>query len=271
METNFIFIAIAFLLNLAAFIWLLVVGFKRSVLWGILIFLFSPLSAIAFAVTHWFEAKKSFLAYIITSILFLIPLYSMIADYSADLAKISTAIDEGRIDPNEASRYIGHTDQLPGNESGEEAIAQEGQASDAVGPDTAMPDNMVNSEGEANPASDSEASDSEADAVVEESEPPPYPIMDQVKPDPLVAKHKPAEKDTTRVGVNKLRNFVGRYFIMTDKAGKQHRGILIKVTKSYAILERKIYGGTFTYKLAKSKIRKSEMLKKEYVESISER
>ena len=48
----------------AAFIWLVVVAFKRSPLWGVLVFLFSPITAIIFAIQNWQESKKPFLVYI---------------------------------------------------------------------------------------------------------------------------------------------------------------------------------------------------------------
>jgi hypothetical protein len=41
-------------------IWLIIVGFQETVLWGLLM-LFIPLSAYAFVYKHWNEAKKPFL------------------------------------------------------------------------------------------------------------------------------------------------------------------------------------------------------------------
>jgi hypothetical protein len=51
------------LATLGTFIWLVVVAFKRSALWGVLVLLLSPIAAIVFAVKHWPEHKKPFLAY----------------------------------------------------------------------------------------------------------------------------------------------------------------------------------------------------------------
>ena len=52
------------LVTLGAYIWLVVVAFKRSVGWGIGVLLLSPISAIVFAVKYWQESKKPFLLYI---------------------------------------------------------------------------------------------------------------------------------------------------------------------------------------------------------------
>jgi hypothetical protein len=51
------------IIGFAAWIWLVVVAFKRSPLWGVLVLLLSPVSAIVYAVKFWGEAKRPFLAY----------------------------------------------------------------------------------------------------------------------------------------------------------------------------------------------------------------
>ena len=56
---------------LVSWVWLLVVAFKESVLWGILVFLFSPVTAIIFAILNWREAKKPFLVYMVTSVIYI--------------------------------------------------------------------------------------------------------------------------------------------------------------------------------------------------------
>jgi hypothetical protein len=51
------------LIGLAGGIWLIVVAFKESILWGILCFI--PCVNIIFALTHWEKAKKPFLVLLV--------------------------------------------------------------------------------------------------------------------------------------------------------------------------------------------------------------
>jgi hypothetical protein len=49
------------LVSLVAWVWLVVVAFKRSVGWGIAVLLLSPIAPVVFAVKYWQESKKPFL------------------------------------------------------------------------------------------------------------------------------------------------------------------------------------------------------------------
>ena len=64
-----LFSVILGLVGLASFIWLVIVAFRESLIWCFLVFLFSPISAIAFSIYHWDEAKKPFLIYLATTII----------------------------------------------------------------------------------------------------------------------------------------------------------------------------------------------------------
>ena len=100
-ETYLLILVIALLLNLVGFIWLVVVGFKRSIVWGILIFLFSPITAIAFAITNWFDARNSFLLYIVSTLAIVVSLYLFFFFVSLErIEKISLAIESGQIKEN---------------------------------------------------------------------------------------------------------------------------------------------------------------------------
>lgn len=278
MATNFMILGLLGLLNLIAFIWLVIAGFKRSILWGILIFLFSPLAAIIFAITNWFDAKKPFLAYLLTAVLFAGAWFSLLGDQLAQFAKISEAVNSGQIQPNEAADYFNQDKSLP--EHASDASTGEsppglppsaGMDSDAGSPLAADDKGTQQNTAETSTAADSAvpAVNNEQDAVVVEEDNSEYPSLDKVKPDPLSNRRKAEPSNTTRVGVNKLNSYLGRYFEITKKDGTRHRGILMKVTTSHVVLERKIYKGSFTYKIKKSDIKRLDMFKKEYVEELS--
>jgi hypothetical protein len=291
-ETYLLIFGIAALMNFAAFIWLVITGFKRSVLWGLLVFLFSPLAAIIFAITNWFDAKKPFLAYILTTILMFVPVFMMISSIDFQNAqRVMELAKTGEIRENEILDYILHPEKFEEFEkarSGEasdnkqDMMTSSGTATDGTTGQETEPmgqKDMAETEAKATTTEgvikDTEKKEvqevkkeSEQEVIVEE-EPSPYPKTGQVKPDPLQIKKKEPPKDSVKVSVNNIDKFKGRYFIVATKSGTQHRGILIKTTKSRIVLERKIYGGTFTYRILKSRIKRIDMLKKEYVEEVN--
>lgn len=277
METYILIIAVAGLLNFAAFIWLVITGFKRSVLWGLLIFFLSPLAALIFAILNWFEAKKPFLAYLLTTILMIVPMVMMMSQYDEKFVMtLNEKIESGEIKQEQVLEYILNPELLyeeeaetvtqemtdsPLDESGQ-PLAETGTGEIAVEKDSSTSKNND----EANTASP--AAEAEPEAIVEQ-EPSPYPRAGEAKPDPLVVKRKAAPKDSVQVSLTKISNYKGRYFIVTTKSGTEHRGILVKITKTQIVLERKIYGGTFSHKVLKKNIKRLDMLKKEFVEDLS--
>ena len=290
METNFLFIFIALFLHFIAFVWLVITAFKRSVVWGLAVFflslLIAPIPAIVFAVTNWFDAKKPFLAYLLTMILVFVPLVMMSNSVDQEfMLRLQEKVESGEIKESEMMEYINNPELLDELDQQAEGLADDGVVLNEQGePIPNTPDGKSGEEWEdikpvvedpdkpgADKPADAKATaeksgKEEPEVIVEEEEYSDYPKRGQVKPDPLVTKRKPAPKDSVKVSVSKIGNYKGRYFIITTKSGSQHRGILKKITKSRIVLERKIYGGTFTYKILKSKIKRVDMLKKEYID-----
>jgi len=286
-------IAIALLLATIGFLWLVVVGFKRSVLWGILVFLFSPLSAIVFSFMNWYEAKYAFLLHIISLTVFFWASYVLVVDEIGieRIVKIQAAVESGQIKENETFLYLDPNTLLPGEEDdSEEAEAgidldgdgiidtpesvitgdeknldAKGGLADAGGARVTEPKVATDSVEIAKLSESHE--DEELEVIIEEENPPlSYPTPGSVMSDPLVNIKKKEQIGSVRVKLSKMNNYIGRYFIITTKKGNEHRGILIKVTKSRIILERKIYGGTFKYKISKKRVKQLKMLKKEYID-----
>lgn len=54
------------LVSLAALIWLVVLAFRKDILWGFAVLFLSPITATIYAIKHWSEAKKPFLLFITT-------------------------------------------------------------------------------------------------------------------------------------------------------------------------------------------------------------
>lgn len=106
------------LVSLVAFIWLVVIAFRENLIWGFLVFLFSPLSAIAFAIYHWEEAKKPFLVYLTVMLIFSVMLFSAFRKMGG-LETIETThrtikqLEKGEISEAEASKRV--ADQMQNN------------------------------------------------------------------------------------------------------------------------------------------------------------
>ena len=58
----------------------------------------------------------------------------------------------------------------------------------------------------------------------------------------------------------KLPHYIGHYFILELKNGSEQRGLLRKVGTYHLILDRKLYGGNFQYKIRKSQVKTIHML-----------
>lgn len=290
METNILMLVIALLLHLAAFIWLVIVAFKRSVPWGLAVFflslLLAPIPAIVFAVTNWFDAKKPFLAYLFTMILALVPLMMMGDSVDEEfMMRLNEKVESGEIKENEVVQYIMNPELLDElenkaqdgeiilNENGEPVLDATASGSESkeewedIKPVVVDPDKVPADKKTGDTKLEDKKSDDKAQKEEPvEKEPLPYPRAGEVKPDPLAIKRKDEPKESVRVSLSKIANYKGRYFVVTKKDGTQHRGILAKITKSRIVLERKIYGGTFTYRILRTKIKQLDMLKKEYVD-----
>ncbi len=271
-------VIIALVVNLIGFIWLVVVGFQRSILWGILIFLFSPITAIIFSIMYWYEAKKPFLIYLISSIVFVVGAVMMVSQSDAGkMLEIMQKIESGEIQPNEVYDYMEKKhpdlvppDAMPPGMSDESLPADPAQVTDGEDkPADALPADAEAGKGET-PDFDAQAKQTEQSSQPAEDKSR-FPSPGSIKPDPLISKKQPKESPTVRVSMENIANYTGRYFIITTRDGNQHRGLLMKVTKTNLQLTRKLYGGNFEYRVARKNVKYADMLKKEYVKEFMER
>jgi len=58
---SYLLLVLFSIVSLISFFWLVVLGFKRHVGWGLAIFFLSPLSSLIYAIMHWREARAPFL------------------------------------------------------------------------------------------------------------------------------------------------------------------------------------------------------------------
>lgn len=116
MNIYFSILGLAGLANLVGFFWLVITGFKRSVVWGLLVFLLSPLTAIIFALTNWFDARKPFLIYLVSLLLMIgTGAYMFMQVGSENMQKLTERLQSGEISMDEATRLFGKALSQSGN------------------------------------------------------------------------------------------------------------------------------------------------------------
>jgi hypothetical protein len=95
------------LVTFAAFIWLVVVAFKRSVLWGLLVLFLSPIAAVIFAIKNWQESKKPFLVYAASTTLSVVLfVYSFSALGGFAMLGMANRMANGEISEEEAAQFM---------------------------------------------------------------------------------------------------------------------------------------------------------------------
>lgn len=284
MNTVTLIISLASVVSLIGYIWLVVVGFKRSVLWGILVLLFSPLTAIIFAAMNWFDAKKAFLLYIIPTVIILASFGYMFTQGMDNFAEINRRVQTGELTQEEAVQLMQKSMQLqPGenlftDQAGDANTELAGTAgtqavTDATvsGTETSVADKTVapDAAGKEVAMTTSQAGDKQAvvnpDKVDERVPSIGYPDPAKVEPDPLAVPRKKEDPDFLLVRFERVKNYKGRYFVIYTKQETYLRGLLVKADDKAIYLNRKLFGGSFEYRVAKHKIDKIYMLKKEFV------
>ncbi len=286
MNIFLIIIFVSALLAFAGYIWLVVTGFRKNIFWGILVLLFSPLTAVIFAALNWFDAKKAFIAYILpTLIMFGTYGYMFSKIGPENLAEINKRMQSGELRLKETMRVIDKAMNLQGSQKLFEETpalasvatneAQAAAVTDA-GVEVAKDKKLdltdaakVASEKSGNKAVPEQQSKSEKVLLVEEEDDKKpssgYPKLSQVKPDPLAIQKKAEDPDFVTVKFENARNYKDRYFVIYTNKETFLRGLLVKADKDALYLNRKLFGGSFEYRVSKKKISKIYMLKKEFV------
>lgn len=281
-------LGLAALVNLIGFLWLVVTGFKRSVLWGLLVFLFSPLTAVIFALTNWFDARKPFVVYIVSLLLMVgtgVYMYSEVG--TENMQKLSSRLQSGEIRPDEAVRLIEKAISQAGpvdlfreepetiapESTDTTADVQTGVLAGAADPiaetveaQSASPTDATESEVETQAQADTQEEppqENDATAATPTPAPPPaYPTQDRIVPDPLAVRKQARPEDSLQIAPDKAGAYVGRYLIIDMKNGSQQRGLLSRADEKSLMLNRKLYGGSMEYRVYTSQIKSIRVLKR---------
>jgi hypothetical protein len=290
-----IFITILLISSLLAFvgyIWLVVTGFRRNVFWGIMVLLFSPITAIIFAALNWFDAKKAFITFIIPAIIMYGTMAYMYTKIGPDnLQEINKRIESGELKLNETMRVFDRAMSLQGSQKLFEEVSTAAQTAPAdaemniTDEQLAPAATSTETTDKVEQASDATVDDKKADTAAkadkaqqeqdtantaaeeeteDKQESPPYPKLSQVKPDPLAVPKKQEDKDFVLVSFENVKHYKDRYFVIYTRQQTYLRGLLVKADNNAIYLNRKLFGGSFEYRVSKTKISKIYMLKKEF-------
>lgn len=107
MNIYLILLLVFSVISFIGFLWLVIVAFKRGIVWGLAVLLLSPISAIVFSLMNWFEARKAFLLYITT---FLLSFGTMIFIYSQvgfNMQQIMAKMQSGELTPQQGYQLLG--------------------------------------------------------------------------------------------------------------------------------------------------------------------
>lgn len=266
---------VALLIHVVMNLWLIVSAFTRSVLWGILVLLFSPLTAIAYGITNFRDAKLPFLLYL-GSIVFAVVAFIMISPKEWQDVCERTAICVG-VQPAEPDAHANPVPATP-SQSGLTAPAvtpalptpqQPGATATSAAPGN-QPPLQVNlpapAAKTATPASVPDtAPKSEAAPAKKENKDPManFPAKHSlVQEDPLQVKKVEPPKLTETIKPSRVGKYLNRYLIVTLSNKVERRGLLKKVTNTTLTLERKWREkGSTSYSVNRSQIKKIQVLK----------
>lgn len=284
MQMYWLLFSLGVLISLVGYIWLTVVGFKRNVVWGLLVLLFSPVSAIIFAATNWYEAKKPFLVYLVSMIMMIGAVFGFYGKLAPLVEQTMQRVHNGELTKEEAKRQLTYAlingqSSLPplkaasgSHESKQtnadvdtgKTVEKKGTVADQGEAKQTKQEQMTTTEAtDKQKSPEKQKAEKEADAsAAKQREATPVPAINQVQPDPLAQKKK-IISDKVAVSLSRISHYLGRYFIITLKSGSQHRGLLRKVGSTKLVLDRKLYGGNFTYRIRKDEIKSIQMLKRE--------
>lgn len=314
MNTYISVLLVAGLVSLVGYFWLAIVAFKRSVPWGLLVLLLSPLTAIVFSLVHWFEARKAFLVYIISFLLCAGSAVFISGDVGmGNMQQIASGIQSGQLTPAKAYQVIvkalGHpgstdlfadaappasanaslarvsqdppkpltTKPATGITQGQVQLAAASSepgakihaaprpvattADSPTSPQAAADPTVTDKTKNATQETKKQSQKPKEDANKEKAETQTMiPDINKVQPDPLAQKPKKPEPNTISVPLDKMSHYIGHYFIIKLKTGSEQRGLLRKVSDGYLILDRKLYGGNFQYKIRNGQIKSIHML-----------
>ncbi len=224
MQLLFLLLPIIGLAGMIGWIWLAIIAFRKSTLWGVGVLIFFP-AAIVFAIKNWQESKTPFLIYCGSCVASFLVMFLALA--------------------------------LIGGAVMNEASAQFNQEGFTVEP-TLQPDFAAIPQ----PSADSHAPDPGPEDTVQFAHGDSVFDADHLSTTQFVPASMPMDDPlfSGKVSVNRASDAVGQAMRITGRDGLVYRGFLAEVKRDSLVFERYINGGTFAFELPKRDVKSLELL-----------
>lgn len=242
METLALLASLISIVLLVSYVWLAVVAFKQRVLWGVLVVLLSPITAIIFAVKYWVEAKKPFLIFIVCFTLNFAYLgYMFVHMGGPEMLEMADRMENGDFAEEDALNFI--EDTMARMDTSGLLDAQEKR-------DLAEMQTML-------------------DTFKADSQRPQAEVNDPPKVDPAPQSRPAAPQkhpyERPRLTYQDVKTFELASFINTpirvfDQQGREHNVTLLGVEDEGLKLRKNVSGGTFDFNLSNSNIERIQAL-----------
>lgn len=242
METLATLASLVGIILLISYIWLAVVAFQRRVLWGVLVLLFSPITAIIFAFKYWLEAKKPFLVYIVCFTLFFAYAgYMFVRMGGPEMLDMADRIKHGEFTEEDAFDFMKDTlDRMDSSgllDAQEKRDLAKMQATFSALKD----DYQLSQDGLKDPSAAAPAS----------------------LPSPRIPQTHPYERPRLTyqdVPLSGLTAFINRPIRVFDRQGREHNVTLLGMEDGDLKLRKNVAGGTFDFGLPSVRIERIQAL-----------
>jgi hypothetical protein len=258
MEVFLLMMVIHLLINL----WLIVAAFTRSVMWGVLVLLFSPITAIAFGFAYFREVKLPFLLYLTTAVLAIITFVMLDQKEMEYLGRQTGLISPAQMSAPATGANTSTNSSTP-NAQGTPTAEAPGKDTNTL-PTSTTP-TLVTSPTQTVPPGATTGTGQEQVPFEE--------LLNPTVQRPLPAKHADAPVDplqikktvqppaTTRIKHGQAKNYIGRYFIVVMNNKVERCGILKRVDANNIYVQRKWNNDSIEYTIRRDRIKAIDVLK----------
>lgn len=223
------------LVSLAGFVWLLVVAFRHSVGWGLLVLFLSPITALIFAVKNWEESRRPFLLYVGSGAASLAVMFAALAWFAGSAAvAMSDSVAEMDAEAVMASTHAIEPGAEPPGAPDETNAAPAAATAGGLEP---MPLVGTQDGSQAMPPS----------------------LATDVSEEERAALHDLLEGQE-EISITEARQHVGELLRVTERGGLEHVGTLAEVTERSLVLERSIAYGSFSFEIPQRDITTIEIV-----------
>jgi len=223
-----------------SYLWLMVEGFKKHVMWGIGIF-FIPLVAIVFAIMNWQKAKVPFLIYLISSMLLVAAIFEPMTEVMNEAAKLTKRVQQGEITEQQSAEIL------------QQKVMQVFSLGDKK---SANDDDLLTPEERRIEILREELRVKNEAAVASQE----Y-AAEQAKKVEEVEEVRRKVKVFSPVKISEVNNYIGKKIRIVSFEGVERQGILLSAGYDRLTLDRKLAGGRFKFDVLTKDIKILEVQK----------